>query len=1001
MSRPVLDFDPGAVQRVPSGEPVDTRDAPGVLDQAAAAVRVQVDTVDDHQLLRRAEAYRPLIDALVERGVNPRDLQARPSLFGIDLGNGPPDFDKIWRLAKQAGLQGLPEQQEQFDRNAYTRQGERARDQETLARGGGIVGTVAQFTGGVIGSFADPVNAYSALIPVGATSSIWRNMLLDGAVNAGVELYQVKDRPQDYANLGEEYTLEQGIADVGFAFAGGAAIRGGIDVAPVAGRALNDNVIQPVRRMIDPNLPDKELARAFAEMVPQHLRTPEQDAALFIINRSEEIRAANPFVDTYDALDAHAGKLQTALDALEAGRVPGQVEIEAAGVSPVPAAPVRAGNGGGGFDREGVKAAIRGPESAGDDFAVNRAGSSAAGRYQFIESTFVRLYQREYGVSEAAAQRAWAGNRFDVNVQERLMDRLLDDNAAALARAGLPADAGNLYLAHFAGAGKAVELLRAPRDAPVSAFFSAQAIRQNPTYLGGGKTVGEAIETIRGKMGDPAERSPVPLAPDNPPLRDPALDAERPVSALVPPSRVPSGLPPELEPVALPLVDIVNTPGRSLNQFAALAEELGTDEVTIKAALQALVERGVLTQNSKTGTFMRKAAAPETIANTKRPRTLLEFLAERGGINDTGGDLRALGIRNSDRRMGRKIIRNARQDGGGVVSGEGVYGLDTAFRDAREAGYFPEFEGMAENGYDELLDEAGLLLAAIDQELAGAPRYRMDDWGRLAEYKLEGATEGEFGGLVRAADEAADDAPSINDQFRLDWADYGHAIEELPEGPLLDRAALLWANGRGLEPMHAVAQAAQDEYDELIALAVHAELAQEYTYYDPWNPQWDAEFDARFEAARARGRADGADGAGQPDDAGGAPAGQGDGASPADGRAELDSQGLNARERDEAIAARPRSDHTDLPPDPDPRFAEADSPAIVASAESAWHDIRQLTEADPNIAARQRQEAQLGAEAPLRAAAEQDGVMGTPLFDAIDQQKFDLATGAASARSPI
>jgi hypothetical protein len=49
---------------------------------------------------------------------------------------------------------------------------------------------------------------------------------------------------------------------------------------------------------------------------------------------------------------------------------------------------------------------------------------------------------------------------------------------------------------------------------------------------------------------------------------------------------------------------------------------------------------------------------------------------------------------------------------------------------------------------------------------------------------------------------------------------------------------------------------------------------------------------------------------------------------------------------------------------------------------------------DPNIAARQRQEAELGAAAPLRSAADQDGTIGLELFDSIDQKSlFDLGDG--------
>lgn len=57
-------------------------------------------------------------------------------------------------------------------------------------------------------------------------------------------------------------------------------------------------------------------------------------------------------------------------------------------------------------------------------------------------------------------------------------------------------------------------------------------------------------------------------------------------------------------------------------------------------------------------------------------------------------------------------------------------------------------------------------------------------------------------------------------------------------------------------------------------------------------------------------------------------------------------------------------------------------------------DAAVVGRADPNIAARQKQEAQLRAEAPLRGTnktgQEQDGTMGTPLFDAADEPTFRL-----------
>ena len=259
-----------------------------------------------------------------------------------------------------------------------------------------------------------------------------------------------------------------------------------------------------------------------------------------------------------DALDQQlAGRARSTIDSAIAG------DIAATAAAPSPAAPMQqAGtpittpqgavtsgpaNPSRGYDLQAVKNAIRGPESSGNDRAVNQAGSSASGRYQFIGSTFRGLYRKVYGASKAQAAKAWANNRFDVGVQEKLMDQLVSDNAAAIRKAGFTPDAGTLYLAHFAGSNAAVKLLRADPSAPVSKYFSAEAIAQNSTYLGGGKTVGQALSIIRGKVGEKggatigASASPIEIASgtDRPSYReqnnDRAIDGltEQPAAATI------------------------------------------------------------------------------------------------------------------------------------------------------------------------------------------------------------------------------------------------------------------------------------------------------------------------------------------------------------------------------------------------------------------------------------------------------------------------------------
>jgi hypothetical protein len=547
VSGPVLDFDPQAAS-LPQARAAETREAPGMLDLIGAGARVEADRVDQVQDLRRAEAYRPLIEALVENGVDRRDLHhGAPGMFGIGPELlGMPDYERIWREARRRGVDGLPETREAFEQNAFRRGGERDRDQETLGRAEGVAGVAAGFVGAMAGSFADPINVYS--LPFGgAGRTIAQRILSEGLVGAGVEGAQALSMSDNYARMGEEYGIAEAAQDIAVAGAGAAALRGGIEIAPgIDARAYD--LARPVREAIDGAFAERDIARAFARSVPEELRTPEQEAALHLLTRQAEVEESSPYVATHEAVDRHVSQMEEALAALEEGRIArpvepgGEMRPEVEEVAPL--APARAAQSvpsaaaAARADFGQVKAAIRGPESGGNDGAENALGSSASGRYQFIESTFKRLYAREFGGGGGAASRAWATRRFDVGIQERLMDRLLADNASQLERAGVVADTGNLYLAHFAGAAKAVELARAPRDAPVSAYFSQRAIAQNPAYLGGGKTVGQAIDVIRGKVGGGVG---VPAAgaretrlgnlelDDEPVLRPEALDAERPL----------------------------------------------------------------------------------------------------------------------------------------------------------------------------------------------------------------------------------------------------------------------------------------------------------------------------------------------------------------------------------------------------------------------------------------------------------------------------------------
>lgn len=109
-------------------------------------------------------------------------------------------------------------------------------------------------------------------------------------------------------------------------------------------------------------------------------------------------------------------------------------------------------------------------------------------------------------------------------------------------------------------------------------------------------------------------------------------------------------------------------------------------------------------------------------AESQSGKSLLQFIADRGGINDSGGDLKAMGIDQWHRdQPGRKKLLtdfDPAQGSFGGVSGEGDFGHDTTLRAATEAGYFPELAGQEPGELD-----TNHLHTAISDELSGRPRY--------------------------------------------------------------------------------------------------------------------------------------------------------------------------------------------------------------------------------------------------------------------------------------
>lgn len=146
-------------------------------------------------------------------------------------------------------------------------------------------------------------------------------------------------------------------------------------------------------------------------------------------------------------------------------------------------------------------ATLRGVESNGNRLAKN-PNSSATGIDQFTKSTWdgLRTKYPELGLTP--------DGRTDVAQSTRAMERFTRDNANVLTNAGVPITPGNLYVAHFLGAGGAARFIRGTMnnpDAPATAFVDPSAAAANRTIFynrdGSPKSAGAVYAERTSKFG--------------------------------------------------------------------------------------------------------------------------------------------------------------------------------------------------------------------------------------------------------------------------------------------------------------------------------------------------------------------------------------------------------------------------------------------------------------------------------------------------------------------
>lgn len=144
---------------------------------------------------------------------------------------------------------------------------------------------------------------------------------------------------------------------------------------------------------------------------------------------------------------------------------------------------------------------IIGIESGGDPSAKNPL-SSATGLGQFIESTWLDMFQRYFPDRAATMSReAILALRTEAALSRQMIELYAAENTKLLQQAGVRFDETAQYLAHFLGPQGAIAVLSANANTAVTDILGSDAVNANPGILGGGASAGDVIAWAERKIG--------------------------------------------------------------------------------------------------------------------------------------------------------------------------------------------------------------------------------------------------------------------------------------------------------------------------------------------------------------------------------------------------------------------------------------------------------------------------------------------------------------------
>lgn len=265
--------------------------------------------------------------------------------------------------------------------------------------------------------------------------------------------------------------------------------------------AKHGDNFQKALRMVDA-YPEQERPAAYGRLIaalPDKLKSvypptysPEA-VRLGMSTTAEILAAAKPKEPQY--LMGPAGPLAIDKNTGTFSVVP---EGGAAAVAPAPAAPGAAATA------EPAIGDAQARRTAQIEGTGKNPMSSAQGKHQFIDSTFVATARKtfpELANKSPAEILALRGAKLPdgTQIEDALEQRFRADNIASLASAGIQPTPGNTYLAHFLGAGGARSVLGADPSTPVSQLLDPRAIAANKSILAN-KTAGEVAAWAANKF---------------------------------------------------------------------------------------------------------------------------------------------------------------------------------------------------------------------------------------------------------------------------------------------------------------------------------------------------------------------------------------------------------------------------------------------------------------------------------------------------------------------